>query len=379
MVRRWLVVSVGLAACQPNLGGGGTGSATANTVGADSGDSSATGATSGMTSADTGVGDASGGSDATTTSVDTTGPTGPDESSTNPGDDSSTGPLATDGGEAPMLVIAEAPLHDFGDVALGDDDTVLLMVSNEGTGAATGMAGQALTAPFGYVGGSYPGVGGDCGDTLDPAASCTIEVEFSPAELGPYTDTLAVTYDGAAMDATCDLIGGGAGDSGNLLLNPGGENTGYPPPDWQIVGGGDWWAGVIFDDPAPHAGSSYLLADTGPDSPSVFTLRQDVDVSAWADLIDAGLLSFSFEGWARTYFNDNDYFRFRIRFRDDAGMVIEVWNTDWQTSDVWELHDDMRTMPAGTRSLRVDLGCEKFGGTYCNAYFDAMDLRVSYP
>src|SRR5690606_32426216 len=66
-----------------------------------------------------------------------------------------------------------------------------------------------LAAPFDFLGGGYPGTGGDCGGTLASGATCNIVVEFAPTGLGPFNDTINIAYnDGAAaQNATRDIQG----------------------------------------------------------------------------------------------------------------------------------------------------------------------------
>jgi len=374
----WWIVWVGLPACQPNLTGVGSGSA--NTLGEDSDDSSAPTSGATTTPPDTGGGTDMGGT-SMGSGVDTTQgmSSGPVDSTGAPPDDGSTGEPATGSAREPaLLVISGSPEHDFGNVDLGASDIDVLTVSNDGGSDATGMAGQALAAPFSYTGGTYPGDGGDCEDTLAPQSSCTIELTFSPEVLGLHGETLAVAYDGAA-DATRPLLGGGAGQSDNLIQNPGGEMNGQPPPSWTNTGAGEWGAGDPWDFPPPQGGSSMLLALNGPNGPN-FILEQDIDVSQWATTIDQGLMRFDFDGEARSWDNSEDEYRIRVRYRDAMGGGNGQWTSDWQVSNSWQTLSNDEAAPSGTRIIRIELGCRRSGGdNYCDAYFDDLVLTAYYP
>ncbi|MBK8480370.1 MAG: choice-of-anchor D domain-containing protein [Proteobacteria bacterium] len=111
---------------------------------------------------------------------------------------------------AAFLVLSDGPTYDFGTIALSSARAHAFTLRNSGAVAATGMLPGSIDAPFELSGG-YPGVGGDCGTTLAPAASCTLVVAFAPTENGGASSTLTlVYYDGAAtQEATRALAGSG--------------------------------------------------------------------------------------------------------------------------------------------------------------------------
>jgi len=107
------------------------------------------------------------------------------------------------------LVIDMAPVYDFGTLIISQNATFTFTVTNAGGLNATSMTGAGLVFPFNFTGGSYPGAGGDCGSTLTPSATCTIEVQFTPINPGSFTSTLEIPYNnGAVLDtATRDIQG----------------------------------------------------------------------------------------------------------------------------------------------------------------------------
>lgn len=293
------------------------------------------------------------------------------------GSSSTSEPVGTTAGGVPILVISGAPAdYNFGNIPVGDLDVVALSVTNEGDSEATNITGQPLAAPFAFTGKGFPGAAGDCGNTLAAADSCTVEVSFAPTELGIHFDSLAISYD-EALTAIRSLVGGGQGLSTNLLLNPGAEDQGTPPPNWVDTGPGNWIAGSIPMEVNPMAGVSVFYADTGPNNQG-YILLQDADVSMWTSTIDLGLMSFEFEGWARSLNNEDEY-RIRVHYRDATNITLDTFSTGWSTSNSWQFHSDQRMAPPGTRSIRVELGCLKGAGQWCNAYYDALDLRAQYP
>jgi hypothetical protein len=93
-------------------------------------------------------------------------------------------------------------------------------LSNTGARTATAVADAGLLGgAFAWTGGSYPGTGANCGSTLDPGASCTLDVTFSPGGgTGNFAGTLGVTYaDGAGGGGTATRALAGAGTNAALL------------------------------------------------------------------------------------------------------------------------------------------------------------------
>lgn len=359
-------------ACQLNADGAGT--AAANTVGDPVG-STSDGATSSATSMGMATSDTPGNDGSSTapagTGNDDDPPPATTDPDTGPGEDTTVG-TGDDPGAA-ALEISDGSVFDFGNVPIQQQELHVFTVTNGGDGTATGMSGSTTGADFDFNGGSYPGNGGSCGETLDPGEECTLEVRFSPQDLGLYDGMVAVSYD-AASDAERPLSGGGQGQSGNLLANPGGEDGGEPPLSWTAVVGG-WTTGGWL---TPQEGSNFIVAAGGPNN-EAFRLRQDVAADAWAATIDAGAMRFAFSGFARSLEFNNDEIRFRIFYRDGGGANLETWTMDWTSTNAWTQFDESRIVPAGTRTIRVEANCRKAAGSFCDGYFDALDLRAQYP
>jgi hypothetical protein len=93
-----------------------------------------------------------------------------------------------------------ATSQDFGTVSSGSTKSVVLMLSNSGKADASAIKETGLAAPFQFVGGSFPGTGGTCSDSLADGASCELAVEYAPS-IDPYTtsshtDTMIIEYQG---------------------------------------------------------------------------------------------------------------------------------------------------------------------------------------
>lgn len=303
---------------------------------------------------------------ATTTGVDSSGP----DDTTGPADETTTtgAPLPT-----ATLMISDGPRYDFGDVPTGDQAQHVFTVTNASDGDARGLDG-AVAAPFAFPGG-FPGDAGTCGDTLAAGDECLVEVVFSPDELGRHAGELAVSHDDG--EATRTLAGGAAGQTDDLLVNPGGEDFGTPPPGWTTTLG-NWSAGVVIAEAEPYEDLGYLYSGLG-DSNVDLSLRQDVDVTAWASTIDATRLRIAFTGHARGPLVGPDEHRIRLHFLDEAGNTVGLYTSDYQSTATWTERSTTRLAPSGTRTLRIELNCRTNTGTLCHAYFDALTLHASYP
>src|SRR6185503_8564605 len=107
-----------------------------------------------------------------------------------------------------LLTISSGPAYDFGTLATGTTTNHIFFVTNTGTATATTMASM-LTAPFAYVGGSYPGASASCGATLLAGATCVLNVSFTPTLPGTAMTTLAIAYnDGAQVTGAFRALSG---------------------------------------------------------------------------------------------------------------------------------------------------------------------------
>lgn len=275
----------------------------------------------------------------------------------------------------PQLVLSDGPLYDFGDVDVGEQGQQLFAVTNVGTGAATGLAGVDLLAPFAYVGGSYPGDGGDCGDSLGPGEVCLLTVELVPASYGPVQALLQVVHDDG--DAGVELVGRGVGISDNLLINPGGERQGTPPPGWSNTGVGVWVAGSSAEVVAMED-SATIYANEGP-SGVEYVLEQVVEIpEEWLGLAEVGELRLSFVGFSRSRIGSDEH-RIRVEVRGARADVLDEHDSGWSTVPLWEELAFSSLAPGGARELVVELYCRKTAGALCSAFYDALELRLEYP
>jgi CSLREA domain-containing protein len=94
---------------------------------------------------------------------------------------------------------------------LSASDPLTATVTNTGNGSVTGLSIAA--------GGNFTIVGGNCGSSLAPGASCLVQVAAMPDSDGPNPGTLTATADGGPSD-TIGLVATGFTPSSGLNLTP---------------------------------------------------------------------------------------------------------------------------------------------------------------
>lgn len=108
-----------------------------------------------------------------------------------------------------LITISDGATYDFGAVATGGFASKAFTLSNSGYTSATGISEIGLGVPFAFVGGSFPGSGGNCTTTLAPATTCTIAIKFYPTGTGAFTDTIDISYnDGVGVASSTRPIAG---------------------------------------------------------------------------------------------------------------------------------------------------------------------------
>ncbi len=92
-------------------------------------------------------------------------------------------------------------LANFGGVTVGQTGTVPVVLANAANKALTIQ--QILTSPSVYTQTS------NCGASVAPGASCTINVSFTPTQQGNVTGKLSIALNGKALVAEVKLVGSG--------------------------------------------------------------------------------------------------------------------------------------------------------------------------
>ncbi len=171
--------------------------------------------------------------------------------------------------------------------------------------------------------------------------------------------------DCADADCFCEC---NTADGANLIINPGAEAS-LSSGGWQLVQG-TWTTKSI--DPEPQNGAAYfypLNSETGQ-------ISQVVDLSADADAIDQGMVSYVFSGYAISLDQDPaDQGRILIEYRNENDSTVASFDTGLlsNTQD-WMFIGDTILAPVGTRTAIINLMAFRNNGSNNDAYFDNLFL-----
>ncbi len=140
--------------------------------------------------------------------------------------------LVGTGGAPGILTMSGVEPLDLGVVAVGSSLDVTLTLTNTGSSQIADMTGLGMAAPFTFANGYYPGKSGTCYKTLQPKATCTIVVRFTPTVTSSSSDTVDVSYyDGAKKQiASKTLIASGASPAVLTLSDAPKFNFGFVSP-----------------------------------------------------------------------------------------------------------------------------------------------------
>ena len=182
--------------------------------------------------------------------------------------------------------------------------------------------------------------------------------------------------------------------SGNLLVDSGAEAVaqcssngldGMTVPGWTIVDGEPnavcYGASGYPDSSTPGSptrGGQFFAGGGTGDS----TLSQTVDVSAGASAIDAGGVPVTLSGWLGGYAAQNDRVGVTATYLNGSGASLgsaaigPVNSTDRGLATKFLQKTANGTLPAGTRSIRVDMNFTWPAGDTTDGYADDLSLTV---
>ncbi|GAA2813104.1 hypothetical protein GCM10010441_42270 [Kitasatospora paracochleata] len=182
--------------------------------------------------------------------------------------------------------------------------------------------------------------------------------------------------------------------SGNLLKDAGVENADHCTNNgtdtmdingWTITSGAPnvvcYGANDYPDTSSPGSpdrGNQFFAGGGAGDS----GLSQAVDVSAAHTAIDRGDVPFSLSGWLGGYWNQNDRVGMTATFLDSNGDQIDssgiepVTNDDRGNTGGMLYREATGDVPAGTRTIRVDLNFIWTDGKTTDGYADDLYLAI---
>lgn len=162
-----------------------------------------------------------------------------------------------------------------------------------------------------------------------------------------------------------------------LVINAGAEagNT----SGWAITGNMTALNSIVQSTSTvnPHSGNWFFASGLG----TVSTMTQTFDVSGFASGIDTGAAQYDAGFWYQTeYYNGAfDKAQAAISFYDAAGNLILADTSDEFGSSAWAFEGGADAIPVGTRSLALTFTGKRYAGSYINAFFDDIYLKVGTP
>ena len=159
----------------------------------------------------------------------------------------------------------------------------------------------------------------------------------------------------------------------NLLVNPGGEEG---LDGWTVTEGvAESLTAGECNGVNPFAGDRYFAVGGLCTESDLARMHQDVDVSAWADSIDAGVQVAYAEAMLSDW-SGADIPAMRLVFLDETGGALE--ETGWfeMPSATWTPVAVESALPSLTRIVRLELQGTRIAGTDNDCYFDALALRL---
>lgn len=274
------------------------------------------------------------------------------------------------------------PADYIGEAAMIGDEVIEIVSFDTGTGLMTIKRGAADTIPQVHSTADYLWLSDDdvssdgreyvAGETIYSKVLPRTSTEVLDPADAPEASLLLVGRQARPFPPGNLLIDGDsplalAGDLEAVypveltLVNPGaetGDTTGWT----QSTGGG---FNVIGE---AHTGTYGFVGST---SSATAEWYQDVPVPAYVENdIDNGLIRIDARTWINSWTGDNDYGRFYVEARNEAGDVLAVDDTGNKEPDVWTQIGVVLLLPPLTRTIRFRAYSKRLTGTQNSVYWD---------
>ena len=125
----------------------------------------------------------------------------------------------------------------------------------------------------------------------------------------------------------------------------------------------------------PYSGQRYFAVGGLCEESPVGRMHQDIDVTEFADSIDAGGMSVTF-GAMMSDWSGVDVPDMRLQFEDQNGNEISSTEYIAGAQTTWLLIEQLTTMPPLTRTIRCELRGTRSEGTDNDSYFDDIVVRI---
>jgi RHS repeat-associated protein len=293
-----------------------------------------------------------------------------------------------------VISVNQAAINHPPVVDAGPDQTIILPVNSVNLIAVIAddgqPAGSALTVEWGLLSGPGSVTFGDShlaatSAVFSIAGTYVLRVVAGDSQLTTSDDLVVIVNPeipnqpptvNAGPDNTATI-------SGNLIANPGNDLalTSGEIPYWSEVQGTAWTQGTMESGPGfPPAqrGNAYFFAGNAQQA----ELRQDIDVSAFAGTIAAGIQQFEFRAYMRSLPEAApDAGRVILEYRDatNSSVIATLDSGVIAATTDWHLTEDKRAVPPGTGWIRVRLLATRNNDANNNAsndaFFDSVSLQ----
>ena len=206
--------------------------------------------------------------------------------------------------------------------------------------------------------------------------------------------TAALALLAGALSVTTARSAHAATTSGNLLVDAGAEAAAQcssngldamTMPGWTVVSGDPnavCYGASGYPDAntpgSPNRGNQFFAGGGTGNS----DLAQSADVSSAASAIDAGGVPFNLSGWLGGYAGQNDRVGMTATFLNASGSsvgsvaIAPVTSIDRGGVTEFLQRSATGTLPAGTRSIKVDLAFTWTAGDTTDGYADDLSLTI---
>lgn len=195
------------------------------------------------------------------------------------------------------LSISDASLYDFGTVSVGTNQDHTFTLTNSGESTANSIVGAGISAPYSFLGGSFPGTGGTCAGSLSAGGSCTFVVRFSPTSSGVFNATIAINHSNGVSNTSANRDITGTGGTPPLVVAP--VYSGFSNWNDYVKNSGAACAGTetgYYGDTVAgcaHAGLARKVVVTGQASCTNLTIVDSVGAFNWNCDETSGTATFS--------------------------------------------------------------------------------------
>ena len=187
------------------------------------------------------------------------------------------------------------------------------------------------------------------------------------------TETISFKNSGDEMSKLNWSLDFSRADTDNLITNPGAENsTSSNLNGWE--NGGTAFT-FRLSTSGSHSGNKYFY---GGDSNAESYAYQDIDVSSYSSDIDAGNVTATYSGGIRDY-NGSDEGILELYFYDASMGELGYHHSGWRSHVDWKRYViEDKSLPTGTRTVRVRMRAKRYSGSNNDGYFDDLRLTLKW-